>query len=61
MRPIKFLNVFLNIVIDCRREFFKSAGEVVDVRFASDPDGRFRGYGHVEFETHEAAKKVKCF
>ena len=40
------------------REFFKSAGEVVDVRFASDPDGRFRGYGHVEFETHEAAKKA---
>ncbi|KAB1206156.1 Nucleolin 2 [Morella rubra] len=38
--------------------FFKDAGEVADVRFASDPDGRFKGFGHVEFATAEAAQKA---
>jgi nucleolin len=38
--------------------FFKDSGEVVDVRFASDPDGRFKGFGHVEFATAEAAQKA---
>lgn len=39
--------------------FFKDAGEVVDVRFAtSKDDGSFRGFGHVEFATAEAAQKV---
>lgn len=28
------------------------------VRFASALDGRFRGFGHVEFANAEAAKKV---
>ena len=42
----------------CSDDFFKDAGEVVDVRFASDPDGRFKGFGHVEFATAEAAQKV---
>jgi len=42
----------------CRDNFFKDAGEVVDVRFASDTDGRFKGFGHVEFATAEAAQKV---
>ncbi|KAK9676465.1 hypothetical protein RND81_11G079100 [Saponaria officinalis] len=40
------------------REFFKEAGEVVDVRFASNAEGQFRGFGHVEFATVEAAKKA---
>lgn len=31
---------------------------MVDVRFATSEDGRFRGFGHVEFATAEAAKKV---
>lgn len=44
----------------CRENFFKDAGEIVDVRFASDADGRFKGFGHVEFATVEAAQKV-CF
>jgi nucleolin len=40
-------------------EFFKGAGEVVDVRFAmSKEDGRFRGFGHVEFATAEQASKA---
>ncbi|KAI3713971.1 hypothetical protein L1987_72560 [Smallanthus sonchifolius] len=37
--------------------FFKDAGEVAEVRF-SMKDGRFAGYGHVEFATPEAAKKA---
>ncbi|CAA7039248.1 unnamed protein product [Microthlaspi erraticum] len=40
-------------------ELFKGAGEVVDVRFAmSKEDGRFRGFGHVEFATAEQASKA---
>lgn len=42
----------------CRENFFKDCGEVVDVRFSSDEDGRFKGFGHVEFATGEAAQKV---
>nr|GMD65477.1 nucleolin 1 [Ipomoea batatas] len=38
--------------------FFKDCGEVKDVRFASHPDGTFKGYGHVEFTTSEAALKA---
>lgn len=44
--------------ITCRENFFKEAGDVVDVRFATNEEGRFRGFGHVEFVTAEAAKKV---
>ncbi|XP_057478415.1 nucleolin 1-like isoform X5 [Actinidia eriantha] len=38
--------------------FFKDVAEVVEIRFASDRDGAFRGYGHVEFATAEAAQKA---
>lgn len=41
-------------------EFFKEAGEVVDVRLATADDGRFKGFGHVEFATAEAVQKVHC-
>ncbi|KAL9229946.1 hypothetical protein vseg_005356 [Gypsophila vaccaria] len=40
------------------RDFFKDAGEIVDVRFASNSEGLFRGFGHVEFATAEAAQKA---
>jgi len=43
----------------CRVNFFKDAGEVVEVRFAMRDD-RFAGYGHVEFATVEAAQKA-CY
>ncbi|CAN6675248.1 unnamed protein product [Malus baccata var. baccata] len=43
------------------KNFFKDAGEVVDVRFASDPEGKFKGFGHVEFATAEEAKKALEF
>ncbi|XP_056842292.1 nucleolin 2 isoform X2 [Raphanus sativus] len=38
--------------------FFKEVGDIVDVRLASDPDGRSKGYGHVEFASPEAAQKA---
>ncbi|KAI3453271.1 hypothetical protein Pfo_009934 [Paulownia fortunei] len=38
--------------------FFKAAGEVVDVRFATNSDNSFRGFGHVEFASAEAAEKA---
>ncbi|GMY17612.1 nucleolin 1 [Fagus crenata] len=50
-------NLSFNAAADVEN-FFKDSGEVVDVRFASDPDGRFKGFGHVEFATAEAAQKA---
>jgi nucleolin len=31
---------------------------VVDIRLSTFEDGSFRGFGHVEFATAEAAQKV---
>lgn len=45
----------------CRKNFFKDAGEIVDIRFATDAEGNFKGFGHVEFATAEAAQKVDFF
>jgi len=43
----------------CSENFFKEAGEVVDVRFSTNrDDGSFRGFGHVEFASSEEAQKV---
>ncbi|XP_058110970.1 nucleolin 1-like [Magnolia sinica] len=41
-----------------REEFFKGAGEVVDARFASNEEGVFKGFDHVEFATEAAAHKI---
>ncbi|CAH9127350.1 unnamed protein product [Cuscuta epithymum] len=38
--------------------FFKDVGEVKEVRFAVDRDGKFKGFGHVDFDTSEAALKA---
>ncbi|GER57855.1 tobacco nucleolin [Striga asiatica] len=38
--------------------FFKPAGEVVDVRFAVHPDNSLKGFGHVDFATAEEAQKA---
>ncbi|XP_011070437.1 nucleolin 1-like [Sesamum indicum] len=38
--------------------FFKAAGEIVDVRFAMNSDNSFKGFGHVEFASAEAAEKA---
>ncbi|KAI3974160.1 hypothetical protein MKX01_033411 [Papaver californicum] len=39
-------------------EFFKKAGEIVDVRFSLDYNGDFGGNCHIEFATAEAAIKA---
>ncbi|KAK9266989.1 hypothetical protein L1049_028605 [Liquidambar formosana] len=39
-------------------DFFKGAGEVIDIRFSSDAEGMFKGFGHVEFATAEEAQKA---
>lgn len=50
---------FSNYCFVNRKNFFKDAGEVVDVRFATDREtGDFKGFGHVEFATVEAAQNV---
>ncbi|XP_012574971.1 uncharacterized protein [Cicer arietinum] len=37
---------------------FKGCGEIVDIRLHSDREGRFKGFGHVQFATAEAAQKA---
>lgn len=39
-------------------EFFKAAGPIADIRIAQDESGRSRGFGHVEFESADGAKKA---
>ncbi|XP_050372047.1 nucleolin 1-like isoform X3 [Argentina anserina] len=51
-------NLSFNIEQSDVEAFFKDVGQVVDVRFSSDPDGRFKGFGHVEFATAEEARKA---
>lgn len=51
--------LFAYLVAFCRVEFFKEAGEVVDVRLAtSEGGGRRRGFCHAEFASAEGAQKV---
>ncbi|KAI3867029.1 hypothetical protein MKX03_023653 [Papaver bracteatum] len=42
-------------------KFFKQAGEIVDVQFIYNDDGKFSGSAHIEFVTEEAAKKAARF
>lgn len=42
-----------------RENLFKGCGEIVDIRLHSDREGRFKGFGHVQFATAEAAQKVR--
>ncbi|KAL0723003.1 hypothetical protein Bca4012_037602 [Brassica carinata] len=52
-------NLSFNVERSDVENFFKDAGEVVDVRFATNKeDGSFRGFGHVEFATAEQAQKA---
>ncbi|XP_050904415.1 nucleolin 1 isoform X2 [Lathyrus oleraceus] len=39
-------------------DIFKGCGEVVDIQFITDCEGRFRGFGFVKFGTVEAAEKA---
>ncbi|KAK8265085.1 hypothetical protein V6Z12_D12G155000 [Gossypium hirsutum] len=51
-------NLSFQIEQDEIKNFFKDAGELVDIRLATDAEGNFKGYGHVEFATAEAAQKA---
>ncbi|KAI3969257.1 hypothetical protein MKW92_038953 [Papaver armeniacum] len=42
----------------CSEEFFKDAGQIVNVQFATDGDGRFKGHAIVEFATEESVQKA---
>ncbi|XP_026387425.1 nucleolin 1-like isoform X1 [Papaver somniferum] len=39
-------------------EFFKDAGQIVDVQFATHGDGRFKGHAIIEFATEESVQKA---
>ena len=40
------------------KKFFKDCGKVVDVRIAKKPDGKLKGFAHVDFETKEGMEKA---
>jgi nucleolin len=48
-------NLGFNTTADAVREFFSECGDIKDVRIPFHEDGRPKGFGHVEFETPEAA------
>lgn len=43
---------------DSIRDFFDNCGEIVDVRIANGPNGRSKGFCHVDFENVESAVKA---
>ena len=61
--PATEFGVFVgNISYKCTdndlKKFFKDCGKVVDVRIAKKPDGKLKGFAHVDFETKEAMEKA---
>jgi nucleolin len=40
------------------KKFFKDCGKVLDVRLAKKPDGKLKGFAHVDFENKEAMEKA---
>ncbi|VFQ79741.1 unnamed protein product [Cuscuta campestris] len=57
-KPIFIGNLSWSIQNAHVEDFFKDVGEIKEVCFASSDDGTFKGYGHVEFTTCEAATKA---
>jgi len=43
---------------DSIRDFFKDCGKVSDVRIAKTPEGKMKGFCHVEFEDTDAANSA---
>ena len=61
--PATEFGVFVgNISYKCTendlKKFFKDCGKVVDVRIAKKPDGKLKGFAHVDFETKEGMEKA---
>lgn len=51
-------NLSTNVIMDDLLEFFKEAGEVIEVQLAAKKDGSFLGFGHVEFSTGTDAQRA---
>ncbi|OVA05743.1 RNA recognition motif domain [Macleaya cordata] len=51
-------NLSFSIEREDLEEFFKDAGEIIDIRFPINKDGSFKGYGYVDFATEAAAQKA---
>lgn len=43
---------------DTIRDFFDECGSIVDVRMAKTPEGKSKGFCHIEFEAAEASEKA---
>ena len=61
--PVTEFGVFVgNISYKCTendlKKFFKDCGKVADVRIAKKPDGKLKGFAHVDFETKEGMEKA---
>ena len=61
--PLTEFGIFVgNISYKCTendlKKFFKDCGKVVDVRIAKKPDGKLKGFAHVDFETKEGMEKA---
>ena len=61
--PASEFGVFVgNISYKCTendlKKFFKDCGKVLDVRIAKKPDGKLKGFAHVDFETKEGMEKA---
>lgn len=51
-------NISTDVTDDQFRELFEKFGDVTSSSLARDPDGKSRGFGFVNFTTHEAAYKA---
>ncbi|CAN6831540.1 unnamed protein product [Brassica oleracea] len=60
-KTLAALNLSLQVKRSDVEEFFKEAGQVVDVRFGKTEYGRFLGFGMVEFATAREAQKALEF
>ena len=40
------------------KKFFKDCGKVVDVRIAKKPDGKLKGFAHLDFDSKESVDKA---
>ncbi|XP_047056272.1 nucleolin 2-like [Lolium rigidum] len=51
-------NLSYNVDKEQVKQFFKEAGEIIDIRVAAFEYGKSKGFAHVEFATTEAAQKA---
>ena len=61
--PASEFGIFVgNISYKCTdndlKKFFKDCGKILDVRIAKKPDGKLKGFAHIDFENSEAVDKA---